>query len=192
MKRNLLSEPRIIMRGIIGTLLVANLVAAVIAFKPFGGSAEDMRREQQALGSQLAQAQKSLGQTQQLAAKVQRAREEGDRFVDKYILDSHLSADLLYEELNRLATLTQVKPGGASYNLDPVEGSETLEMMTISEGFEGDYAKLVRFMELVDKSPRFLIIDNLQAAAPQQQGGKVLNVTLKVKAFVRSQPGAAL
>jgi len=39
------------------TLLAANLVAAVMAFKPFGGSADDLRREQQALRVQLARLQ---------------------------------------------------------------------------------------------------------------------------------------
>jgi hypothetical protein len=37
-------EPRFLLRGIMGALLAANLVAAVIAFKPFGGSADDLQR----------------------------------------------------------------------------------------------------------------------------------------------------
>ena len=52
-------------------------------------------------------------------------------------------------------------------------------------GFEGDYPKLAKFVELIDKSPKFLILDNLQAAAPQTQGGKVLSATVKIKTFVR-------
>ena len=60
-------------------------------------------------------------------------------------------------------------------------------MWSISQGFEGSYSNLARFVELVDKSPKFLILDSLQAAAPQTQGGKVLNVTMKIKLFVRNQ-----
>jgi len=39
-----IKDPRVVMRAIIGVLLAANLVAAILAFKPFGGSAEDLRR----------------------------------------------------------------------------------------------------------------------------------------------------
>ena len=53
-------DPRVLMRGVIGLLLVANLAAAVVAFKPFGGSAEDLRREQQMLTAQLTRAQQQL------------------------------------------------------------------------------------------------------------------------------------
>ena len=55
MRPNLSSwkEPRILLRGIMGALLAANLAAAVIAFKPFGGSADDLQREEAALNQQL-------------------------------------------------------------------------------------------------------------------------------------------
>ena len=39
------------MRAVLGVLLLANLVAAVIAFKPFGGGADDLRRDRNALAT---------------------------------------------------------------------------------------------------------------------------------------------
>ena len=59
-------DPRVLMRGVIGLLLVANLAAAVVAFKPFGGSAEDLRREQQMLNAQLTRAQQQLAASKRL------------------------------------------------------------------------------------------------------------------------------
>ena len=46
-------DPRVAMRAVLGILLLANLVTAVIAFKPFGGSADDLRRDRNALQQQL-------------------------------------------------------------------------------------------------------------------------------------------
>jgi len=37
-------------------------------------------------------------------------------------------------------------------------------MMSISAGYEGTYANLTKFVNLLDKSPRFLIIENMQTA----------------------------
>ena len=55
-----LKDPRIAVRIVLGILLLANLVAAVIVFRPFGGSAEDLERQQQKLRQQLTQAQARL------------------------------------------------------------------------------------------------------------------------------------
>jgi hypothetical protein len=72
--------------------------------------------------------------------------------------------------------------------LEPVEGSETLSQMTISAGYEGTYANLTKFVNLLDKSPRFLIVESM-AASPQQTGAN-LNVSFKLDTFVREAPGS--
>ncbi len=181
-----LSDPRIAMRILIGVLLAGNLVAAVIAFHPCGGSAQDLLNQRDALQAQLNRANASLDQARKLETKVQAARSEGDKFMDQYILDSRTAPDTIAEELHRIATLAQIKPGPQQYSQDAIEGSDTLQMWSISMGFEGDYGKLVKFVELIDKTPKFLILDNLQVAAPQTQGGKTLNATVKIKTFVRT------
>jgi len=94
------------------------------------------------------------------------------------------------EELNRMA-----KEAGGSYlpitmNEDPIEGSDTLWMMTINAGYLGTYANLTKFVNLLDRSPLFLIIENMQLSP--QQTGQNLNVSLKVLTFYRDQAGAAL
>ena len=77
-------DPRVGMRALLGVLLLANLVAAVIAFKPFGGGADDLRRDRQRLQQQLAQLQAQVAHSRRLAAKVQTARTEGDRFLKSF------------------------------------------------------------------------------------------------------------
>ena len=57
--------------------------------------------------------------------------------------------------------------------------------VTIQAGYEGTYANLAKFVNLLDKSPRFLIIESMMAAP--QQTGQVLNVTIKVDTFVKEQ-----
>ena len=184
-----LRDPRLAMRIVIGVLLAANLVAAIIAFKPFGGSADDLRREQDGLRSRLSQLRNSLKSSQLIQAKVETARNSGDDFMSKYFLDSRTAALAVDQEIHKAAEEAKIKPGIQNYSWDPIEGSNTLMMLTVSQGFEGTYENLTKLINLLDKSPRFIIIDSLQAAAPQGQNNKVLtlNVTLKLKVFVRSQ-----
>jgi type IV pilus assembly protein PilO len=183
-------DPRVLMRAIIGVLLVANLAAAIVAFKPFGGSAEDLRREQQALNAQLAQLQARLNASKRLVDKVQTARSAGDRFLDSYFIEAGRASSAIVDELTRMATDSGIKMGQASFDREEIEGSDTMVMLTAQVGFEGNYANLTKFVNLLDKSPRFLIIESMTAAAPQSQGGQSLTVTLKIDAFIKGMPGA--
>ena len=180
-----LKDPRVVMRAIIGVLLAANLAAAVVAFKPFGGSAEDLRTQQAALTSQLAQLQARLASSRQQVEKVQKARTEEDKFVSQYFTDTSTTGAMILTELNQAAHDAGIKPGTWTFAVEQLEGSDTLQELTTNMGFEGTYANFAKFINLLDKSPHFIIIENMQAAAPQQQGGQALNVTLKIDTFVR-------
>jgi hypothetical protein len=81
-----------------------------------------------------------------------------------------------------MAVDSGMKPKESSYVLDPVEGSDTILQLTISQNFEGSYESLTKLVNMLDKSPRFLIIDSLQAQ-PLSSGG--LSLTLRLFAFVR-------
>src|SRR5438067_5834787 len=137
-----IKDPRVLMRGIIGVLLLANLAAAVIAFKPFGGSADDLRREQQSLTAQLTRIQQQLANNKRLVDKVQQARTEGDVFLAKYFTDVDTTGAMILSELNTTAKEAGIKMGAAQFNRDAIEGSDTLQMLTTNVGFEGSYANL--------------------------------------------------
>jgi type IV pilus assembly protein PilO len=182
-----LRDPRVVMRALLGFLLAANLAAAVMAFKPFGGSADDLRRQRGELQAQLAQLQARLAQARKLVTKVEGARTEGGNFLDRYVSDRRTMSSTIFEEMDRTAQQAGIKPRDRNVELSPIEGSDTLEMMSITAGYEGPYESLEKFVNLLDRSPRFLIIESLVASP--QQGGQMLNVTLKLDTFVKEPPG---
>ena len=163
-----IKDPRVAVRAVIGLLLAANLAAAVLAFRPFGGSAADLRLEQAALGNQLTELEKRAGAARRLVDKVEMARREGDDFLRKYMVDRRTMASAIAEELNRMAKEAGVRALPGQLQLDPIEGSDTLEMVSITAGYEGTYANLKKLVEMVDKSPRFLIVENMTVVSPQQ------------------------
>jgi type IV pilus assembly protein PilO len=180
-----LKDPRLAMRAIVGTLLLANVVAAIVAFKPFGGSADDLRREQASLRAQVARTQQQIAMTRELVSKVDKARTQGNDFLAKYFTELNATAAMILTELDTAAKQAGIRMGQAQWTPKPIEGSDTLQLLSTSVGFEGTYANLTKFVNLLDKSPRFMIIENFQAAAPQQQGGQTVNVSLKIDTFVK-------
>jgi type IV pilus assembly protein PilO len=183
-----LKDPRVAVRLVLGTLLVANVVAALIVFRPWGGSADDLARQQQQLRQQLAAVENRLKQTQVVVTKVEQARKEGDEFQARYITDRRTTMSTIGEELNLIAQQAGVTPKGSVTNMEPVEGSDTLWQMTISEIYEGQYAQLAKLINLLDRSDRFLIISNM--VATPKSSGNVLTVTLRLDTFVRAEPGS--
>jgi hypothetical protein len=177
---------------VIGVLLLANIAAVVIAFKPFGGSADEMRSEQAALRRKLGELERRTAAGRQLVNKVEAACREGDEFTTKYIMDMRTFSSTLGEELNRTAKEAGVKALPSQRQLEPVEGSDSLYVASISGGYEGSYASLKKFVQMLDRSPRFLIIENMSLATPLQQSGQVVTVSVKLDAFVRGGPEGAL
>jgi len=183
-------DPRVAMRLLLGCLLLANLAGAVIAFKPFGGGADDLRQHRQDLQRQLAQLQAQVSHARSVAAKVQTARTEGDKFLDSYVTDRRVVTSTLQSDLVQMAKDAGITLLPTTWNSDPIEGSDTLSMMTINAGCTGTYANLVKFVNLVDRSSRFLIIESM-VASPQQNGPN-LNVSLKIDTFIKERPGDTL
>lgn len=171
----------------LGLLLAADLIAAAVVLKPWGG-AEQMEGERLRLEQEVAQKQRSVAQLRAVAAKVETARQEAEQFVRTYFLDRRTVSSTVLGELDQLARLAGVRQKEGSYLFEPVEGSENLSLMTITVGYEATYPQLLELLNLLDRSPRLLIVSDLQAA-PQSSGG-ALNVTIKLHAFVReSAPG---
>ena len=172
-------------RAVLGVLLLANLVTAVIAFKPFGGGADDLRRDRNVLRQQLAQLKIQVAQKKILVDKIETARSQGDQFLAKYFTQRRVVTSTIQGELVQIAKDAGITYQPTTWNIEAIEGSDTLAMMTINAGCQGTYAALSKFVNLVDKSPRFLIIESM-VAAPQQTG-QVLNVTVKVDTFVKEE-----
>lgn len=183
-------DPRVMARLVVGTLLLLNVIAALLLLRPWGGSADDLARQLGDLERQLPQRKERLNRTRLLVGKVEKARGEGDRFLDQYVLPRRSAYSALVGELDALAAQAGIKQKESQFAVEPIEGSDTLGVMSISSNFEGAYSNLTKFINLVDRSNRFLIIESLQAAP--QATGQVVNVTMKLNVFIREEAGATL
>jgi Tfp pilus assembly protein PilO len=167
----------------LGALLAANLAAGWIVVYPPGGSAEDLKQQLKLLETQTAAKRALLANTRQHVAAVQLGRTEGEQFLTEYFLARRTAYSTLLTELVAAADEAKIKPKEHAYSTEPIEGSDNLSMMSISANYEGTYANLMRFVHEVDRSPRLLIIESLNAA-PQATGG-TLNISMKIDTFVR-------
>ncbi len=171
----------------LGALAAFDLVFYLFAIGPLAES----DRERALLADQFQrQAAERTAQVKRLEAtvgKVEKARTEGDKLLASISLERRSAFSSIVSELDQAAKQAGVELGDRGYNVEPIEGSDTLSMMTVNVGLQGDYEHLVRFLNLLDRSPRFLIIESLGAAPQQtgQQAGARLNISVRLDTFVR-------
>lgn len=177
-----LKDPQIRMRVLLGVLLVANLVAAAFAFHLFDDSPEQVANQVIETQKQIVRQKIKVAAARQHAGKLEKGREEGTRFIATYMTSRRITYSTIIKELNDAATQAKMKPKDALIGIDAIEGSDTLDKLTVTASFEGGYKQLLEFINLLDKSKRFVIIESL-AASPQQNG--FLQVTLKINTFVK-------
>jgi hypothetical protein len=182
------SNPRTLIRVGLGALAAANLIALYFVIRPIGGSAQELAAQALEMHSAIRQQQGVLDRTRLLAGKIESGRGEGDQFMGHYFLPRRTAYSTIMSELNDLAGQSKITPRDSAFGLDAVDGSDTLDMMQISANLEGLYPDVIRFINLLDKSDRLLIVESLNAT-PQQSGGKV-NVALKLDTFVREDGSA--
>jgi hypothetical protein len=180
---NFTKDPRVVARLILGILLLANLIAAFAIFRPVGGSAEELDQELSDKRRQLQRDQAQLHRVRALSAKMEQARMSGDSFLQSYFMDRRTLSSTIVAELHKAAKDAGIKKSQHSFTIDPIEGSDTLSMVTIVGNYEGTYGDLLQYVNRLDKSGRFLIIDTLSAAP--MQGSKDLAISIKMNTFVR-------
>ena len=169
-------------------LLLLALVAGYFVLYTPGGSPEELERQMVDLRSQLLTRTVLLKQTRANVEKIERGRIQGDQFMNGYFMTTRTASSTIIDELTRAAKEAKINSKEHSIQMVEIEGSDTLKMMTINGNYEGTYADLIEFVNRLDRSPRLLIIESLNATP--QQGKGVLNINVKLDTFVREDAGA--
>ena len=170
-------------RMVLGVLLVLNLIAAGLVLYPPGGSAESLEQQIVTLQTQVATGRVRVEKTRVQASSVEKGRSEADEFLKTYFVPRRELPSTLLAELNQIAEKTKIKDRGSNYTIQQIDGSDDLNMVTISVNFEGTYRNLLDFVRHVDRAESFLIIESLNATP--QPNSNMLTVAMKMEGFVR-------
>lgn len=174
-------------RAVLGILLAANLIAAGFAFHVFDASPEALTQQLTAAIGQRQTEQARLVRSRLLTANIQKGKTEGETFLANYMTSRRVTYSTIIGELTETAKAAGMEKPGATIALEPIPGTEDLDMMSVSLNLEGNYAQLVKFVNLLDRSARFLIIETL-TVAPRAKTD-TLTVNVKLDTFVRDDKG---
>jgi type IV pilus assembly protein PilO len=176
-------SPEVLVRAALGVLLLGNIVAAGFAFHWWGDSPQALESKIESTRQQIIVTRGQLTRTKAMSAKIALGRDQGGAFINTYMTPRKVTYSTILSELNHMAETAGVKMKDSTITPEHIEGSKSLSQLTITSGYEATYPNLLKFVNLLDRSQRFLIIESLTAAP--QSGTGILLVSIKLDTFVR-------
>ncbi len=150
-------------RTILTLLLTADGLLVLLVFWPPGASLQSRQAEFQRLQAEHEAARDMVQQMRELQAKLQDAIQNHQQFSRQNFLLREGAFSVMLEDLERLATQNGLRTGGVSYALQE-EREQELVKLEATLAIEGGYSNLVHFINRLEQSQLFWIIDSLNVS----------------------------
>jgi Tfp pilus assembly protein PilO len=166
----------------LATMALVDLVAIAIYFSPLIGSEARRQAHLQQLWQELQQKTREVTPLRGLDKKIPFAQKQIEQFYKQRFPseDSDIS-----DSLGKLANDSGVKIGSFKYAMkDPEELG--LRRVEIDADLDGGYLQLVRFINSLERSPTFFLVNSVQLGG--EQGG-IVRLQMKMETYLKT--GAA-
>jgi type IV pilus assembly protein PilO len=160
---------------ILAVFLVVDIAAAVVLLTPVAGSAVARQKEFDGIRRQVQAKMKLVIPPDQVQDRVEVARKQIASFYNDRVPSE---GSEISTELGRLATANRVSLLAAKYmELDPdVPG---LTRLRIDANIVGDYLQEVKFINSLERSKMFFVIDAVNLSGAAQPGNVRLSIALE-------------
>ena len=157
--------------ALLGLLLAINALFFSLALRPAGERALERREQLQRHEQEAVTRRENVERLRAVVANLDSARAQGRGFYQERFLPRATGYSAVIEELDKLARANNVQKGAVAYSEpEPVPGQSDLTAVSITTAIHGDYGNVVRFINQVERSPLFLVIDSIGAAGGRTAG----------------------
>lgn len=174
------SRARARIRATLLALLALDAVLLALVVRPVEQAQQNRQHEMERLRDQHETVTRAVAQTRELRAKVQSAQQDGEEFSRQSFLARPRGFSAILADLERVASENQLKPSGVSYQLKEETDPSGWTNVAVNVNVEGEYSDLVRFINQLEQSPLFWIIDGLNVSAVP---GKGLRMSLDMETY---------
>lgn len=173
---------RKLVRAGLAFLLVADVALLLWTWQ----ERESNPRSQAAQLEQLRQHHRALGGDVQLAASIRNGLPEVERQCDRFLKEQLLPLSTAYsavvEDLNRMTAQTGLSAKGVQYKQKELASRGVAEVQ-VNAIVEGSYANLVRFINELERSRQFYLLEEL--ALVESSAGNAIRLNMQLKTYFR-------
>lgn len=94
------------------------------------------------------------------------------------------------EDLEKIASNLGLKPQRRSFKAEELKGVPLVRLV-VSMPVSGTYRQLVSFLDRIERSPRFVIVDKVQLQERGQAGSDEADLRIVLSCYFRSETGAS-
>lgn len=163
-------------------LVVLDLLFVFLALRPVGLSSAGQKKELEDLRAELKGRRETVAALRRIETNLAEARRQGDEFYSHRFLANSTGYSTIMEEVDRLALANGVRKGMVSYDLNEVRNRGDLQQVDITTSLEGDYSKIVQFINRLEQSRLFLIVDSMIVASGQ---GRTVKLAVRLVTYFR-------
>lgn len=167
------------LRTTLGLLLAADGLLMLLVFWPPGPSLQARQNEFQRLRAEHETARSMVEQMRDLKIKLQDAIQNRQQFSRQNLLLREGAFSVMIEDLERLATQNRLETAGVNYALQE-EPDQDLVRVEATLTVAGEYSDLVQFINRLEQSQLFWIIDSLNVSGAISRG---LRLTLRMETY---------
>ncbi len=166
-------------RTMLGLLLAADGLLVLLVFWPPGPSLQARQNEFQRLRAEHETARSVVEQMRDLKIKLQDAIQNRQQFSRQNLLLQEGAFSVMLEDLERLATQNRLETAGVSYALQEERDQDLVKVETTLT-VAGGYSDLVQFINRLEQSQLFWIIDSLNVSGAIS---RELRLTLRMDTY---------
>jgi Tfp pilus assembly protein PilO len=163
-------------------LVALNLLAFAAYTLPRALQVRNTTARALALRAEIAKQRRITSAIVDQAGAIRANTAETDRFYKDVIVANRVELLPLIEDIEKMAAEPGLKAGPRTYALDPVKGAP-ITRVGVGLSLQGSYDQLVAFLDRVERSPRFLIIDRIALTS----GHDGNNLRVEVSAFLHGK-----
>jgi len=165
--------------SILTILLVLDIIALIVLLTPLGRASASSRDNANQVRAQLRDQMRQTLPLRNIDQKLVQSKQQIDDFTRNRLPER---VSMIPEELGRVAQQNGVRFSNIRYNPDDaaIAGLRRLE---IDASLAGDYLKVVKFINALERDKMFFIVDSINLA--EQQGGNV-RLELKLETYLKA------
>ncbi|HXW55269.1 MAG TPA: GspMb/PilO family protein [Candidatus Cybelea sp.] len=176
------AKTKIVIMAALGVLLAADVALGFLLWRNSSESPEHLRGEIQRLELQAKLREAELARDQKIRASMPHVGRDCDRFYEDTFLLKETGYSAIEADLNSIADKAGLRLSGATYKESEVKDRGVTQIV-ISTGVDGNYASIIQFINGLEQSKNFYLLNDLRLTSAS---AGAIKLQLELRTFFRS------
>jgi hypothetical protein len=165
-----------------GLLLLADLALVFVLWQASREGVDSMRAQRARLETQAKLLKADVARGDKIRASLPTVGKDCDAFYHDAFLDASTGYSDIESDLGNIAVKSGLRVGGLTLNQKEVKG-RGVTLITISESVDGDYPAIIKFINGLERSKYFYLLNNLQLDTSNLGG---IRLRLELRTYFRT------